>query len=163
MSDLEQLKRRLAELYASQRVTSKQLFEKERQFRMENLHLIAIVESGAEEIKTVRDEIAEIVINAFINDGVRPEYPLNIAVKKSPAIFDEEELHKWLMNNMPDLLMVNEKAVKAYVKQEGRITYPSGEILAGWKETPTLVAGETAMISWLDGVEFEEMENDSDE
>lgn len=156
MTDVKELQRKLAEVYRSHAASTALLTEKERKFNEENAMLIATVNGGEIAIKDLRAQISEIVLNQFLADGTRPEYPLSITVRQTPTIFDAEELKDWCLSNMPDLVIVNDKAVKDYVRREGRIAYANGEILAGFKEVPTLVAGETTLKSWLDEIEYEE-------
>lgn len=149
--------RTLAELVRTNEALDKEYAEAEATFKFQYKNLIAAREKAKKDIEAARAVLEIEATEKWLQEGVKPEPPLGLQIRRTPTLYNTEALYDWAWNNMPELLRLDEKATKAYVEHEGvRILSPDGEVLAGMQERPTLVAGAKTLITWLEELEWSE-------
>lgn len=150
MANLNSLQRQLAEAYDHLRRDEREYAERKAEFDKVNLRLTCAISDKKTLIESLREQISGIILEQFMTDGTRPDYPLAIQVRSTPRIYDPQNVMRWaFVNEEFSFFKLDEKVVKDYLKDSHRIVDEVGEVLASMVEEPIPQIGEKTLLSWM--------------
>lgn len=150
MSNLDNLITTLALIYEDKQAVDRAYESAMQDFKLKNAEVIRRREKLNEQVDKFREEILE---EALQTDELPSQ--IQIQWRDTPIIYEPSDLYSWAIDNMiQELLKVDEKAVKEYVKENGGIVDSNGIVLAGMQKKPVLIAGENILLAWLEEIRF---------